>query len=135
MRQVYRLRCAARTLAFTHSLVWPSPSPNRVGTLYPGFRSSILCLHFPLSTLNPCPCEQRPMTRGPGGSLHLSGQRTSTSNLLPISLGALGVWFVVAPPGSAGLGRLICSIFHDNSQLSICKHSPDHRNLLALHKC
>lgn len=57
------------------------------------FRSSILSLRFPLSTLNPCPCGQRPMTRGPGGSLLLSGWRAFTSNLLPIYLGALGVLF------------------------------------------
>jgi len=36
------------------------------------FRSSIPSLYLPLSTLNRCPYEQQPMTRGSGGVLTLS---------------------------------------------------------------
>jgi hypothetical protein len=52
-------------------VVLPSPSPNKVSTLKWRFRSSILGLWFPLSTLNSTPYDAKPMTRGLGGVLTL----------------------------------------------------------------
>jgi hypothetical protein len=44
-----------------------------------------------LSTLNSTPYDAKPMTRGLGCLLGITKQRTFTSNLLPIYLGALDV--------------------------------------------
>ena len=49
----------------------PSPSPNKVSTLKCGFRSSILGLWFPLSTLKSTPYDAKPITRGLDGVLTL----------------------------------------------------------------
>ena len=53
-------------MAFHLLVVLPSPSANKVSTLKCGFRSSILGLWFPLSTLNSTPYDAKPMTRGLG---------------------------------------------------------------------
>jgi len=58
-------------MAFHLLVVLPSPSPNKVSTLKWRFRSSILSLWFPLSTLNSTPYGAKPMTRGLGGVLTL----------------------------------------------------------------
>jgi hypothetical protein len=58
-------------MAFHLLVILPSPSPNKVSTLKCGFRSSILGLWLPLSTLNSAPYDAKPMTRGLGGVLTL----------------------------------------------------------------
>lgn len=56
--------------------------------------AKLLACTSSLSTFNPCSRGQQSMTRGAGGSLHLTGQRTFTPNFLPAYPGALGLLFL-----------------------------------------
>jgi hypothetical protein len=53
-------------------LVWPSPSPNKVGVPDHDFGAQSPRLHLHLSTLGLGRLQPPPMTRCPGGSLRLT---------------------------------------------------------------
>ena len=70
-RQPVKPSLAPPFMAFHLLVILPSLSPNKVSTLKCGFRSSILGLWLPLSTLNSTPYDAKHMTWGLGGVLTL----------------------------------------------------------------
>src|SRR5665213_27678 len=64
-------------LALSMLSVLPSAYPDSVGAPDRWFRSSILSLHVPLSTLHVAPCDTSRMTRGQDSSLFLSSMTLS----------------------------------------------------------